>query len=175
MSQMKGNTEKYKIKCNWAHDWTYSVGNDGLVICKNADSYTTAFFEIYPRNPDCYLRGEGDTIEEAEIEAFGKWIKILSCRKHDWERRGRKDGYAFCKHCNLSGTYLEPLSKCKICKKTTNYDSDKNENHYCKKHASNIPKKLRLEALWGKKYVKMPRKLKKKLKKAFLNALLQDK
>ena len=35
-------------------------------------SYTTAFFEAFPRNPSCFIRGEGKTIEEAEEKAYQK-------------------------------------------------------------------------------------------------------
>ena len=96
--------------------------------------YRTAFFEAFPKNPSCFIRGEGKTIEEAEEKAWAKWQKIESCPQHDFDRRDRTDGYCFCKICPLSGTFLKPLTKCIVCQEPTSRYTDKNNVYYCKNH-----------------------------------------
>ena len=79
---------------------------EGLVEgMMDEESYTTAFFEAFPKNPSCFIRGEGKNIEEAEESAWKKYQKILTC-DHEMERRNRTDGYGYCKHCSYSSMYL---------------------------------------------------------------------
>jgi hypothetical protein len=159
------------------HDWTengkdISVqgGGSGVVFSKKG-GYTTAFFEAFPNNPSCFVRGEGPTIEEAETACWDKWQKILNCPKHEMDRRNRKDGYAYCKHCSYAGMVYEPLTKCCKCGVPTNYDSDFRGKNYCKKHSISKPKSPDPNHWTNKAFGKednLPRKLKKKFKEAFL-------
>jgi len=136
------------------------------------ETYTTAFFEAFPKNPSCFIRGEGKTIEEAEEKAYQKWLGILNCPGHEFEARGRKDGYGYCKHCTLSKSGVLPiLNKCCKCKVPTNWMSDTKGNIYCKKHAQNIPKKYLSRWLQEKR---TPRKIKKLYKKAFAILLTRE-
>lgn len=96
--------------------------------------YRTAFFEAFPTNPSCFIRGEGPTIAEAEAKAFAKWEKILNCPGHQWDRRNRTDGYGYCTLCPLSGSFLEPLTKCFTCQIPTAEHTDKDKNYYCDDH-----------------------------------------
>lgn len=133
---------------------------------KDQETYITAFFEAFPKNPSCFIRGEGKTIEEAEEAAWQKYQKIISC-DHEMERRGRTDGYAYCKHCSYSATVFEPLTKCCKCGKPTSYDTDFRGKYYCKKHAATKPKNPDKSKgrLWDAGKKRLPRKRKKLLKR----------
>jgi hypothetical protein len=128
------------------------------------ESYTTAFFEAFPKNPSCFLRGEGATIEEAEESCWKKYQKVLNCN-HEMERRDRTDGYAYCKHCSYSSTVFEPLTKCCKCGKPTSYSKDYKGKYYCKKHAQTKPKNPN-PSRWEITDNRLSRKRKKLLKKS---------
>jgi hypothetical protein len=150
---------EYETKYDW--ECFCQSGSNGIVFSKKSNR-KTAFFEAFPNNPKCFIRGEGATVEEAEQKAWEEWQKIQTC-KHEMERRDRTDGYAFCKHCSYSATVFEPLTKCCKCKKPTAYAEDSRGNSYCKKHARVMPKALIPEWLHHKEK-KLPRKLKKVMK-----------
>lgn len=96
-------------------------------------SYRTAFFEAFPKNPSCFIRGEGESIEAAEEKAFSKYVKIVACPEHEFDRRGREDGYAYCTKCSYSSTVLEPTTSCAKCQKKAHFSQDKNGLWYCQK------------------------------------------
>lgn len=159
ISNMGAPDGEYETKNEWG--CFCQSGSNGIVFSKKGN-YQTAFFEAFPRQPKCFIRGEGATIEEAEQQAWSKWQKIQTC-KHEMERRHRTDGYAYCKHCSYSDTVFEPLTKCCKCKKPTAYSQDSKGNSYCKKHTRLMPKKLVPE--WRHHREKrLPRKLKKVMK-----------
>lgn len=132
------------------------------------ETYFTAFFEAFPRKPDCFLRGEGKTIEEAEENCWQKYQKVLNCN-HEMERRDRTDGYAYCKHCSYSATVFEPLTKCCKCGTPTAYSIDFRGKYYCKKHKRIKPKNPNPKR-WEIEDKRLPRKYKKLLKKCAKNA-----
>ncbi len=75
---------EYETKANWPENCFVQCGDRGLVLSKNGN-YRTAFFEACPDNipadgyPDglgTFLRGEGESIEEAEQACFIKYEKI---------------------------------------------------------------------------------------------------
>ena len=146
------------------HDWPIAVqvqcGDDGMVfpartlegvlsgqvsgvdvLSGKQEHYKTAFFEAFPRDPQTFIRGEGQSIEEAESKCWESYQRILSCPKHDFERRDRDDGYCFCKHCGLSGMFMQPLHPCRGCKATEYelYGRDKDGNGHCKTCYKNLP------------------------------------
>jgi hypothetical protein len=142
------------------YDWQCFVqgGGQGLVLSKNGN-YTTAFFEAFPNDPNCFIRGEGPDIAAAEQNAWDKYQGIKVCN-HEMERRHRTDGYGYCKHCAYSAMVFEPLTKCKICKTPTNYyQSSVNKHLYCQKHYRMAPREDDRYKYLGSK--KLPRKLKK--------------
>ncbi len=161
MQARKSFGPPYECKYNW--DFFVQCGDSGVVF--GNPSYTTAFFEAFPKSPSCFLRGEGATVEEAEENCWEKWQKVQEC-SHEMERRGRTDGYAYCKHCSYASTVFEPLTKCCKCKTPTAYSIDYKKNYYCKKHfrfriKNPNPKK----GLFGDiERSRCPRKMKKKLK-----------
>lgn len=149
--------------CKYAWDCFVQCGEKGVVFSQKGN-YTTSFFEAFPKNPSCFIRGEGTNIEEAEKDAWYKYLKILSC-DHEMERRNRKDGYGYCKHCSYSSMVFEPLTKCCKCKKPTRFTSDIKNNFYCKKHSITIPVKLRNMFFDTNKRFRKSRKIKKQIKK----------
>lgn len=185
--------DPYACLKDWPEDCGVQCGGKGIVLPKNSfdnvmksdkpleglveaasqkESYVTAFFEAFPKNPSCFIRGEGKTIEEAEEDAFNDFQKILSCKQHEFEPRGRRDGYGYCKHCSLSMSGVLPiLNKCCKCKTPTNWTSDDKGRYYCKKHARMKPKSK--HGFMQEK--KIPRKLKKEMKKFFKLLLLVEK
>jgi hypothetical protein len=140
--------DPYECQKPWPEDCFCQCGGDGIVLVTKVDdtpseandavpkkkSYRTAFFEAFPKSPKCFIRGEGDFIEEAEARAFEKFNKILACTNHEWDRRDRTDGYAYCTKCPLSGSYLDPLTKCVVCQTPTSRYTDKSDVHYCRVH-----------------------------------------
>lgn len=95
--------------------------------------YLTAFFEAFPKQPSTFLRGEGKTVKEAEAACWKSYLRITACKEHIFERRGRKDGYAYCKLCEYSSMVLPPLNPCHGCKAVQYkyYGDDKHGNGFC--------------------------------------------
>ena len=52
---------EYDCKYDW--DCFCQAGEHGVVFSSKG-SYSTAFFEAFPKKPKCFLRGEGKTVEE---------------------------------------------------------------------------------------------------------------
>ena len=124
-----GKEDPYPCSQAWPHDCFVQCGGDGVVLPRNtiepilgkgditpvaqglsgsmSGAYRTAFFEAFPKFPDTFIRGEGATVEEAESSCWKKYVKITSCQKHEFDRRGRKDGYCYCKHCGMGGMFME--------------------------------------------------------------------
>lgn len=83
------------------------------------------FFEAFPviHGIETFIRGEGDSLAEAEEAAFSLYTAQSSCGSHTWSRtvkgKHRSDGYAVCEHCGLTGMALEPLTTCQHCDEPT--------------------------------------------------------
>ncbi len=146
----------YKCIQPWPEDCFVQCGDDGLVISKPMQgvlesenplkeaventSYTTAFFEAFPNNPNTFIRGEGPTVEDAEKSAWDKLQKYMTCKGHIFERRKYTNGAGFCKHCGLfNSKAFEPTTRCCICDLPTWYSMDMNNFHYCKEHVELMP------------------------------------
>lgn len=160
-----GGDNKYPDGYECKYDWECfcQAGGKGVVFGGENGGYTTAFFEAFPKEPSCFIRGEGKDIPEAEKEAWGKYQEILKC-EHEMDRRNRTDGYAYCKNCSYSSTVFEPLTNCCKCNIPTAYTKDYRGNWYCKKHGRNKPKNPNPPAWDRVRQTRFPRKLKKKLK-----------
>jgi hypothetical protein len=120
-------------------DLKESLTNDRPEVKPNVKVRRTAFFEAFPRNPNTFIRGEGETIAAAEESCWRQYQKTLQCAEHEFERRGRTDGYCYCKHCNLSGTFMEPTTHCCKCGIPAAYGSDKYGKIHCETHYKDIP------------------------------------
>lgn len=150
----------YDCKMAWPEDCFVQCGGSGIVFIGN-DSifdnpietvvsamidyspkphYTTAFFEAFTNNPDTFIRGEGETVEMAEQNAWDKFQRYVKCPGHDFERRDYKNGAGFCKHCGMfKSKAFEPLTKCCVCEKPTYHSCDKINLWYCEEHQHMIP------------------------------------
>lgn len=137
----KAKERYYTTLFNWS-GISIQGGDNGVVIsAAKGKSYATSFFEAFPtiHNVKTFIRGEGATLVEAEQDAYEKLNKKMNCKEHDWVRTDgrveRKDGYATCTKCALSGHALEPTTECTICKspaKLTNLDQFYCDAHYNK-------------------------------------------
>lgn len=134
--------EDYLCKYKWDYDCFVQCGDEGLVLSNNND-YFTAFFEAFPKSPNTFIRGEGNTIEEAEEKAWSQLQRYKECKNHEYERNGYTNGSGFCKHCGLFKSHaFEPSTKCKKCNKPTAYTCDINNEWYCEEHKDLIPNEL---------------------------------
>ncbi|HDV5593921.1 TPA: hypothetical protein RI785_002657 [Vibrio cholerae] len=129
----------YTTSFNWS-GITIQGSDSGVVISTSkGKSYATSFFEAFPtiHNVKTFIRGEGSTLVDAERDAYEKLNKIMKCKEHNWVRNDgrveRKDGYATCTECALSGHALEPTTNCAVCKspaRLTNLDKFYCDTHY---------------------------------------------
>ena len=120
------------------------VAVGALTSTSSPDSYIIpAFFEAFPTEPSCFLRGEGETLADAEEQCWLEYQKIMACGAHEFERRGRRDGYGFCKKCGMGSMFAEPLDTCSVCGKPTNYITDSRGVFFCEEHITDIPLEFR--------------------------------
>jgi hypothetical protein len=144
-------------------DSALATVKEALSTTAKPGNYRTAFFEAFPTLPPehqgrfyhnghklegvlesrLFIRGEGATVEEAETKCWEQWQRILSCERHDLDRRKRLDGYCFCEHCGMGGSWLQPLTLCFVCGTPNNYCFDKDGVCYCEAHKGSIPKDKR--------------------------------
>ena len=173
MKQARNSSNKpYDCKKDWPEDCFVQCGDKGLVISRSSDSYTTAFFEAFPKNPSCFLRGEGANIEEAEEDCWNRYLKVKSC-DHEMERRDRTDGYGYCKHCSYSSMVFEPLTRCCKCGIPSRDNVDYKGNYYCGKHKVNKLRDPNPPRFFDTNKKRTPRKRKKLLKKGALKIFEQ--
>lgn len=105
LSSLLGDNTEYSPECAWPEECMVQWGH-GLVPA-------VPFFEAFPAGS--FIRGEGDTIADAERDAFAQYQRDMGCR-HIWGRHrpGTKDhtytnGAAFCRKCGgfRSGMFPE--------------------------------------------------------------------
>ncbi len=129
-----------KLKCGyeptkeWPEDSYLQGDEEGIVFSCDIEptSYITAFFEVFPKNPKTFIRGEGKSIKEAEDNAWKKFQKILECDGHEFKRM-EKTNHAICEKCNLfQSDILNSINNCTCCDKEGVYIHSSNQNlHYC--------------------------------------------
>lgn len=116
------NFKDYECHCNWPNDCFVQGGSNGVVLSKNGN-YFTSYFEAFPKNPDCFIRGEGNNLKEAEQEAYDKFIKYSNC-EHTFEKvSSYRNGMGKCKKCGMMKVVFEPDYTCIICGKHECYTS----------------------------------------------------
>lgn len=109
--------EKYTLTKEWPIDCFVQGGSNGIVV-GGGDSYETAYFEAFPKNPDCFIRGEGKTMEEAEDACFKKFQRFSSCEKHNFIKTpGYNNGMGTCTKCGLKMVVFKPSFRCVCCGK----------------------------------------------------------
>lgn len=133
---------EYLCHKDWPEGIHLQCGGNGIVLGEKP--YNTAFFEVFPKEPATFIRGEGITIELAEEAAWNKYQKIMHCSGHEFTREG-KTTRGICSNCKLRLTdYFPPLDFCSICNKE---NSNKNFNNivFCFEHYLEEVKKTQLE------------------------------
>jgi hypothetical protein len=120
------------------YDWgeaSLQGGGRGIVLSKKGN-YRTAFVEAFPTidGYSTFIRGQGETVSDAEDSCWKKYTKMIECEGHDWERE-RTDGYAKCNNCGMKATVLKPSTKCFICEEPTINEFE--EKHMCYSHFYN--------------------------------------
>lgn len=97
---MKIQNTKTETTFPWPED-VYIQGGERGVVIRPDGSYRTAFVEVSP--PGTFLRGEGETIAEAEAVAWEKYQRFLYCTdggSHGpFEPRHYTNGAGFCTKC----------------------------------------------------------------------------
>lgn len=94
LSQLLRPKSNYAPSCPWPDDCMVQWGN-GIIPA-------TPFFEAFPKGT--FIRGEGQTFEDAEQNAFAKYERDLACN-HVWGRQ-RPDGVLYtngagwCRKCS---------------------------------------------------------------------------
>lgn len=127
----------YQCQYNWA-DTSVQCGDTGVVFTPDG-AYSTAFFEAFSKEPKVCIRGEGKTVQEAEMKAWEEYQRYVNCPQHEYERKGT-NGDGMCKHCHLhQHEIFEPEQYCVICGTPTNWRKSKKEEWYCKEHGEEIP------------------------------------
>ena len=101
--------DNYECKKSWDWDCEVQAGERGIVFNRNGKgSYITSFFEAFPNSPYTFVRGEGETIEEAEEQAWDKLQKIIQCPKHEFKAYG-KNNVEYCKKCGMYKAICPPM------------------------------------------------------------------
>lgn len=121
----------------WPEDTFVQGGRNGLVVRRKPKpeqkrSYRTAFVEAHDEAAG-FIRGEGDTLDDAEADAIARYRKAIECPtlaktgSHAWNARGYTNGGAFCDDCNRFGsdvfTAADLNLSCAICEQPANYQS----------------------------------------------------
>lgn len=137
-------SQDYDCQQDWPEGAFLQCGKKGVVISRTKDkpSYQTAFFEAFPQNPATFIRGEGETVELAELNAFKKYEKIMACEGHEFKRRGESESGS-CTKCGLfMSDIFPPVHACVECgKKEVNYSHG--EKYYCREHFVQVTDKLK--------------------------------
>jgi len=99
---MKIENTNAEARYPWPEDMFIQGGN-GVVLARDKPEvlYRTKFVEAFPEGT--FLRGEGDTLAEAEDKCWAKYQKIVQCPTHPdhgpFERRHYRNGSGYCIHC----------------------------------------------------------------------------
>lgn len=156
--------EPYTCQQPWPADCFCQCGDSGIVLggngslndvlaaenplteiasqAANPTSYITAFFEAFPKPPTAtFIRGEGKTIEEAELDAFTQYQRFAACdHSMGYDRRTYTNGAGFCRGCGMfKSKVFEPTTTCCICNIPTDYSNDTVNNYYCEAHVHLMP------------------------------------
>lgn len=98
----------YTLGCDWPDDCEVQWGERGIVLGRTG---TVAFFEAFPSPPikaGGFIRGEGETVADAELAAWFKFETRSKC-EHHWGRNGYKNGGAICRKCRAFTTLFIPI------------------------------------------------------------------
>lgn len=149
-SRPEGVGDYLQATQNWDDNVFLQAGHKGLVFVRGTNkSYETCFVEAFPENGG-FFRGEGGSVEEAELNAWKKYHASQKCVEHEWETRGYKNGAGFCKLCGMfeSGVFDvkvvgEPCGTCGVGTFYAHlYNNDENGSYYCEEHSTEAKEEL---------------------------------
>jgi hypothetical protein len=105
-----------KAQHEWPEDVFIQGGERGVVFGGPDGAYQTAFFEAFPQDPRSgFMRGEGETLAEAEEKAWTRYQVWVNCdgsgQPHGpYERRKYRNGAGYCTRCGIwMSQVFEPL------------------------------------------------------------------
>ncbi|MPV50068.1 hypothetical protein GCG21_08625 [Pseudactinotalea sp. HY160] len=129
----------------WPQDAHLSGGSRGLVLRRYGDRYRTAFFEA--SYAGTFLRGEAETIAEAEEAAWAKHTRAAGCPGHEYETRGYTNGAGFCRHCDRFASGVFDVRTvgipCTECGERTNWTRVAGQM-FCREHDPDRHERARL-------------------------------
>jgi len=102
---------EYVPVCAWPDDCKVQWGGSGIVLSQKGN-YKTAFFEAFPaKDAGGFIRGEGHTISDAELNAYAQFEKQIECQ-HRWGRRGYTNSGGRCINCGaFKSKMFKPIVK----------------------------------------------------------------
>lgn len=118
-TRVAANTD-HPLRHPWPGDCYVQGGEQGLAF-RGGEGYFTAFVEAFPRNPDAFLRGEGETVAEAEDACWARYLVARDCVPGEGEpdgrfgphgpfdRRGYTNGMGFCVRCGTGYMAFEEI------------------------------------------------------------------
>lgn len=87
----------------WPDGMFVQGGGHGVVFSTEHGTYRTAFVEAFPETPPTFLRGEGETLAEAEDVCWAKYVRYRDCPHGAYDRAGYRNGSGICMKC---GTWI---------------------------------------------------------------------
>lgn len=138
------------------HDWPPSCFVQAGELCGSPDGRIKphAFFEVFPDGQPTYFRVVAPTIEAAESGCWEKYQRWLTCPRHEYERRDRRDSHGYCRHCGAFVMHVFiPLDPCVVCGVYKPYTEDTAGNWYCKDHQREKPLELWTDFDWRNAYI----------------------
>lgn len=107
-SQHEWKDKDHVLLEGWPEDCTVQWGGGGVVLSsKPGGNYRTAFFEAFPKDGG-FIRGEGETIGDAEKSALEQYRASAAC-DHLWGRQGYTNGGAICRRCKAFKSVFKPI------------------------------------------------------------------
>lgn len=140
---------RYVLQRDWPVDAHVQGGSSGLVFARES-TYRTAFVEVVLNNPRTFIRGEGDSMESAEQEAWSQYERVTrNDHEHEFETRGYRNGAGICKVCDLFQSNVftpsEVGSRCSVCG-TPTFHSRVGQKLFCEAHTPTREERQRLRA-----------------------------
>lgn len=142
----------YEVHHDWPIATLLSAGGAGIVLTANG-ARGTAFFEATVISPSTFIRGEGDTMREAENAAWSQYQGYIQCPGHEFEARNYRNGAGFCRRCNMFKSKAftpEDLGmSCDVCG-TPTYWCAIGERTFCEAHTPSREEQRRLRQATGR-------------------------
>lgn len=106
---------KYECKKEWDDNCKIQCGTNKFHMVESLPVYYNAFFEVFI--DDDYIRGEGETLEIAEENAFKKLEKMKKCVNHTYKEIENTRNLKCTKCYHVLANSIKPKTVCDVCKK----------------------------------------------------------